>query len=65
MGENFSELVENKIFTEKTFCLLVPLKDATLPNFDSEELSRIAVKPQNLLELFLPRKFPTIYMVYP
>ena len=63
MGENFSELVENKIFAEKTFCSLVPLKDATLPNFDSEELSRIAVKPQNLLELFLPRKCPTIYGV--
>ena len=31
--ENFRELVENKIFSEKTFvdCLLVPPKDATPP----------------------------------
>ena len=36
MGEIFHKLVENKmIFVEKSFmdCLLVPLKDATPPNF--------------------------------
>ena len=33
-GEIFHELVENMIFTEKTFtdCLLVPPKDAMPPN---------------------------------
>ena len=35
MGEKFHELVENKIFAEKSFvdCSLVLLKDATPPNF--------------------------------
>ena len=35
MGENFRELVKNKIFTEKTFvkCSLIPPNDAMPPNF--------------------------------
>ena len=42
MGEKFHELVENKIFAEKSFmdCSLVPLKDATPPKFCNENFRK-------------------------
>ena len=55
--ENFRELVENKIFTEKSFvdCSLVsPPKDTTPPILQ-RKLSWIATKPRNL-QKFSPSK---------
>ena len=48
MHEKTCELVENKIFVEKTFVdfSLVPPKDATPPNF-AEKHFQIATKPRN------------------
>ena len=42
MEEKFHELVENKIFAEKSFvdCLLVLLKDATPPKFCDENFCK-------------------------
>ena len=58
-GENFRELVENTIFTEKTFmdCLLVPPKDATPLNF-TEKTFAISHKTSKFVKVFSLENFP-------
>ena len=56
--ENFRELVENKIFTEKTFtdCSLVPPKDATPLNF-AEKTFAISHKTSKFVKVFSLESF--------
>ena len=62
-GENFHELVENKIFTERTFtdCSLVlpivPLEDITPPNFAKKTFMN-SHKTSKIMKVFSLKGFP-------
>ena len=59
MGENFCELVKNKIFAEKTFA--VP-KDATPQNFAKKNFAN-SHKTVKFVKVFSLERFPAVRYV--